>query len=60
VGEKYNGTLCIARIPLDVINDAENESEQWRSKKIELGVIVFWTSNNGSSMGGGPVQVRES
>jgi len=60
VGEKYNRTPCIARISVDVITDAENEFEQWRNKNTEFGVIVFWTSNDGSSMGSGPMQVRES
>ena len=60
MGEKYNGTLCIARIPLDVINDSGNEFEQWRNKNTEFGMIVFWASNDGSSMGSGPMQVRES
>ena len=45
---------------MDVITDAENEFEQWRNKNTEFGVIVFWTSNDGSSMGSGPMQVRDS
>ena len=56
----YEGTLGIVRIPTDVLNDAENEFEHWRNESNEFGVIVFWTRNDGISMGGGPMQVRES
>jgi hypothetical protein len=56
----YEGTLGIVRIPTDVLNDAANEFEHWRNENNEFGVIVFWTRNDGISMGGGPMQVRES
>lgn len=56
----YEGHLCIVRIPMDVVNDAENEFEQWRNENNEFGVIVFWTHTDGATMSGGHMQVRRS
>jgi len=54
----YEGTLCITRIPVEAIDDAEREFEQWRNANNLFGVIVFWRTGDGFMMC--PMEIRES
>jgi hypothetical protein len=54
----YEGTLAIVRIPIEAIDDAEREFQQWRNENNAFGVIVLRTTEDGLMMG--PMEIRES
>jgi len=54
----YRGIFCTVRIPVEALNDAEKELEQYKKTRNPLGVIVFSTNEEGFLMG--PMGITEA
>jgi len=54
----YRGIFCTVRIPVEALNDAERELEQYKKTLNPLGVIVFSTNEEGFLMG--PMGITEA